>query len=159
MYHLLIKLEVLLSPVMVAKCLQRFLTLYLLTVKLRGNLLRDISFQSEKDLFPWEPPASLVTGCRPHRSIYRDWQSIQVTAEFLGIQRLWWLSSSDRGLRTCSSRKSMLANYFYGIVQKTVSPPFFLCLLKPNIFGLQVETSSASHGWNRAWEKALVTFW
>lgn len=50
--HWLFTLEVLLGRIMVAKRLQQFLTLYLLTVKLRGNLLQDISFQSEKDLFP-----------------------------------------------------------------------------------------------------------
>ena len=57
--HWLIKSEALLSRIMVAKCLQPFLTLYLLTIKLRGNLLQDLSFQSEKDLFPWELPANL----------------------------------------------------------------------------------------------------
>ena len=35
------------------------------------------------------------TSCLPNLSIYRDWQSIQVKAKFLSIQRLWWCRNSD----------------------------------------------------------------
>ena len=52
---------------------------------LRSSLGQAESFQRE----------ACNTGCWLSLSIYRDWQSFQKKAKLLGMQRLWWLRSSD----------------------------------------------------------------